>query len=116
MSRWAALFRSLCPDTADTIDGIRPVSAVGGGSVGCVRCVSPERAEGQARLAFLIAAAQDAVQALGEPDPGLDHERAEIAAALASEAAGDFGPPAAAGQHRKALGGLLRGFMGGDRT
>jgi hypothetical protein len=47
----------------------------------------------RANAAFLTAAAR-AAKALGEPDSDLDHERIELAAAFAAEAAGEFGPPA----------------------
>ncbi len=64
------------------------------------------------KTAVLTAAARAAAEALGEPDPDLDRERAEVAAALAAEAAGDFGPLAPPEDHRAALDGLLHGFAG----
>ena len=64
------------------------------------------------KAAVLTAAARAAAEALGEPDPDLDRERAEVAAASAAEAGGDFGPLASPDDHRAAVAGLLRGFAG----
>jgi hypothetical protein len=52
------------------------------------------------------------LEVLAAPDPELADERAEIAAAMAAEAAGAFGPPATPEQHRKVLDGLELGFLG----
>ena len=56
--------------------------------------------------AFLHRAAEEAARALAAPDPDLDHERAEVAAAQAAEARGVWNPlPEAA--LRAMLAGLL---------
>ncbi len=70
------------------------------------QCGQPLRAAFVARIVRAVA------EALSAPDPDLARERAEIAAALASEAAGAFGPTAPPEDHRAALDGLLRGFAG----
>jgi hypothetical protein len=67
--------------------------------------------EGPQAASRLLARAQAGDEALGGGDPDLDRERAEIAAALAAEAAGGFGPPATPERHREAVAGLLRGFQ-----
>ena len=64
------------------------------------------------KSAVLTAAALAAPEALAEPDPDLDRERAEVAAALTAEAAGAFGPMSPPEDHRAAVAGLLRGFAG----
>jgi hypothetical protein len=56
--------------------------------------------------AALLHAARQAAEALATPDADLDHERAEIAAALAAEARGGFGQPMSDADHRAALAGL----------
>ncbi|MBX6747557.1 MAG: hypothetical protein IRY87_36465, partial [Acetobacteraceae bacterium] len=61
----------------------------------------------RARAAFLARAAEDAAAALAVPDPDLAHERAEIAAAQAAEARGEYGRPKPEADHRAALAGFL---------
>ncbi len=85
-----------------------PVTSSGGGGFRGFRDCGDHRS---GQTAFLNVA-QAGAEALGAPDPELDRERAEVAAALAGEAAGDFGSPAPPDRHRKALDGLLRGFLG----
>ena len=85
-----------------------PAASPGGGGFRGFRDCG-DHTSGQ--TAFLNAA-QAAAEALGAPDPELDRERAEVAAALAGEAAGDLGSPTPLDRHRKALDGLLRGFLG----
>ena len=62
---------------------------------------------GQQRAAFLARAAEDAAAVLAVPDPDLAHERAEIAAAQAAEARGEYGRPKPEADHRAALAGFL---------
>lgn len=113
MSHWADLFRSLAPDTADTTDATRPAGAASPrerGSVVCVPCVLLESAGRLGAASDLLTAALAGTEALAAPDPELARERAEIAAALATEAAGEAEAPTPPECHRAAVAGLLGGF------
>lgn len=52
---------------------------------------------------FLLRAAEDAAAVLAAPDPDLDRERAEVTAARAAEARGEYGHPLPEADHRAAL-------------
>lgn len=78
-----------------------PIGTIGAIGIGTDGAGAPDRA------AFLARAAEDAAAALAAPDPGLAHERAEIAAAQAAEARGEYGRPKPEADHRAALAGFL---------
>ena len=63
---------------------------------------------GGCRAGDFPAGSKGAAEALPQPDPA--REQAEMAAALAGEASGAFGPPVPEEEHRAAVAGLLRGF------
>jgi hypothetical protein len=54
---------------------------------------------------LLARAGEDAAAALAAPDPDLAHERAEVAAAQAAEARGEYGRPQPEADNRAALAG-----------
>ena len=56
-----------------------------------------------------------ALAALAAPDPDFAEERGEVAAALADEARGVFGPSAPPDGHSAASGGLPHGSRGNRR-
>ena len=87
--------------SADSDDTVAPRTPIGtNGAIG----IKMEVAE---RAAALLRTAEETAAVLAAPDPDLAHERAEISAALAAEARGDFGRPVAEGRHRAALAGFL---------